>query len=431
MFIKNVRVQNFKSFETLELQLNRLNILIGANASGKSNFISLLKFIKDIALHGLDNAVSMQGGIEYLRNTYLGNSINTSIEISIGFGETPNISISGPKPEELTCITINEINYKFELEYYKRKKGFKISQDELKVEYDYVQFVRKDNNLPERQVLGPGKTVLVNNRGNLKIEVRKPDKIDIPTDSTLPILAQMGKNFPFQRKIPAQTLILEHPWIEIFLLPIGIQGSFASIPIYDFDPKLAKKAIPVSGKKELEEDGSNLAIVLKHILSSAEDRRKFSNIVKDILPFVANVSTEKFAGQSLIIHLKEIYAKDKSLPAFLISDGTMNITALILALYFEKKPVVVFEEIERGIHPSLISRVIDLMVEVSKDKQIFVTTHNPQVIKHAPHESILLVSRDKSGFSTITRPLEREEIQIFLQNDLGVEDLYVQNMLEL
>ncbi len=92
MFIKNVRVQNFKSFETLELQLNRLNILIGANASGKSNFISLLKFIKDIALHGLDNAVSMQGGIEYLRNTYLGNSINTSIEISIGFGETPYIS---------------------------------------------------------------------------------------------------------------------------------------------------------------------------------------------------------------------------------------------------------------------------------------------------------------------------------------------------
>jgi DNA repair ATPase RecN len=71
------------------------------------------------------------------------------------------------------------------------------------------------------------------------------------------------------------------------------------------------------------------------------------------------------------------------------------------------------------------------MAEVSKDKQIFATTHHPQVIKHAPHESILLVSRDKGRFSRITRPLEKEEIRIFLQNDLGVDDLYVQNMLEL
>jgi predicted ATPase len=118
-------------------------------------------------------------------------------------------------------------------------------------------------------------------------------------------------------------------------------------------------------------------------------------------------------------------------PVTLIFDGTIHIIALIIALYFEKRPVVVFEDIDRGIHPSLMSKVIDLLMEVSTDKQIFVTTHNPQVIKHAPHESILLVSRDARGFSTITRPLEKDTIQTFLKHDLSVDDLYIQNMLEL
>ena len=62
--------------------------------------------------------------------------------------------------------------------------------------------------------------------------------------------------------------------------------------------------------------------------------------------------------------------------------------------------------------------------------QIIVTTHNPEVVKYAGVDNLLLVSRGRDGFSRIYRPLEKDEIKIFLENDLGIEELFVQNLLE-
>ena len=69
MGIKKIKVTNFKSFEKIEIELGRFNVLIGANVSGKSNFVQIFKFLKDIATLGLENAVSLQGGVEYLRKS--------------------------------------------------------------------------------------------------------------------------------------------------------------------------------------------------------------------------------------------------------------------------------------------------------------------------------------------------------------------------
>lgn len=74
MYIKKMTISNFRSFDHLEIALNDFNILIGSNASGKSNFIEVFKFLRDITNHGLKNAISMQGGVEYLRNISLNSS---------------------------------------------------------------------------------------------------------------------------------------------------------------------------------------------------------------------------------------------------------------------------------------------------------------------------------------------------------------------
>ena len=205
--------------------------------------------------------------------------------------------------------------------------------------------------------------------------------------------------------------------------------SSSDISIYDFDPKLPKKATPITGKAELEEDGNNLAIVLKNILGNTEKRRKLLNLMKDLLPFVEDLDVEKFADKSLLFKLKEKFFGKEYLPASLISDGTINITALIIALYFEKKPLIIIEEPERNIHPSLIAKMIDMMKDASRQKQIIITTHNPEIVKHAGIENLLLISRDKNGFSQITKPADKTELKTFLENEIGIEELYVQNLL--
>jgi len=61
--IRRLRVENFKSFKQLDLELGDFNVVIGANASGKSNLVQIFRFLRDIGQHGLENAVSLQGGI--------------------------------------------------------------------------------------------------------------------------------------------------------------------------------------------------------------------------------------------------------------------------------------------------------------------------------------------------------------------------------
>jgi len=206
-------------------------------------------------------------------------------------------------------------------------------------------------------------------------------------------------------------------------------GDFSkNTAIYDFDPHKAKNPAKITGRAELEEDGNNLAIILNDIIENEDERRKLFNLVQYILPFVKGVGTEKLA-KSLMITLKEDYYKDKDLRADLLSDGTVNITALIVALYFEEKEVIIIEEPERNIHPHLISRVVEMMKESSKKKQIIVTTHSPEVVKHAGLDNLLLVFRDKEGFSHISKPSEKKEVKVFLENELGLDELYVQNLL--
>ena len=69
-----IRIANFKSFADETVELNDFNLLVGANASGKSNFVQAFKFLRDTATLGLEEAISLQGGVEYLRNVKTGNA---------------------------------------------------------------------------------------------------------------------------------------------------------------------------------------------------------------------------------------------------------------------------------------------------------------------------------------------------------------------
>ena len=71
------------------------------------------------------------------------------------------------------------------------------------------------------------------------------------------------------------------------------------------------------------------------------------------------------------------------------------------------------------------------MKDASQKKQIIATTHNPEIVKHAGLDNILLVSRDEEGFSRVSRPAGTEEVKTFLENEIGIEELYVQNLLRL
>lgn len=415
--IDKIYVKNFRSFKELNIELNNFNVLIGANASGKSNFLQIFKFLRDIIKHGLKNAISMQGGTEYIRNIKLDSSEDLSFKIvSNNFGALPveDLTEDYEKEKKLLILEVSKQIYEFAINF-KDKEEFKIKKDNLILEGNLVELTiknTKEDKYKEKK-LETGKINFSVNDGKI-------------TTNTQGFSFKEPESLLLSEKLELNSILLENPSF-ISLYPL-FGSFFNSISIYDFDPKLPKKAVPITGKIELEEDGSNLAIALKGILDNADKKKKYSNLMNDILPFVEDLDVENSMGMFMFLKLKETCA-NKFFPASLISDGTINITALIMALYFEDKPFIVIEEPERNMHPRLISKITAMMEEASQKKQITITTHNPQIVKHVDIKNLLLISRDKDGFSVISKPCDKDDVKLFLESKIGIEDLYISDLL--
>jgi len=85
MALKQIKIDGFKSIRNLdELTLGNLNILIGANGAGKTNFISVFQFLNEIVEKNLQNFVRIAGGANAL--LYLGQKTTKEITINLDFG---------------------------------------------------------------------------------------------------------------------------------------------------------------------------------------------------------------------------------------------------------------------------------------------------------------------------------------------------------
>ena len=421
MKIERIKVNNFKSFDSLNIEFGNLNVIIGANASGKSNLISIFRFLKDIEFHGLENAISIQGGVEYLRNVTSGNKKNLYFEIflsQIGGG-----TIIEDKKENEIGVEIKEIIYRFKISFRKTNQ-FEILQDEIITKLEYFKIKRKKGELDikNKEYIGNGEFKVFRKKGRFKFELRKSN-IDINLDELSPKIFSRGRDMIIKNN----GLMIEGLHYFIPLIFTGLR----ELNFYNFDPKLAKKAISISGKTKFQEDGSNLAIMLRRIIKDKNKKRKLINLLKDVLPFIKDVSTDRFLDKSFIVTLKEMYSKNSYFPASFISDGTINIISLIVLLYFENDKVIMIEEPERNMHPKLISRVITMLKEKSKDKQIFITTNNPEFVKHSEIKDLFFISRNKNGYSDISKLSENNKIKKFLKNEIGVEELYIQDLLDM
>lgn len=421
MAINHIHIGNFKSFSEIDIDLTRFNVVIGSNAAGKSNFISIFKFLRDIARYGIVNAIAMQGGVEYIRNARIRNTRDLEVKILYEPGRT--LDVLNPKNENGTRVGMRscESSYEFALRFDETGDGFTIVRDELVIGCEILACECHADQVEEKDLIGKGEIRITSVGGEIRYNANIPDGCCLTEDDLIPVFFR-GKH------LPERTLLLE----TIYGYPLPHIGKlFDKIAVYDIEPKLPKKGVAITGKRELEEDGSNLALVIKTIIEDPEKKRKFANLLRDVLPFVEDFSVRKFMDVSLILTLRERYVRSYDLPASSLSDGTIAIFAMIIALYFEENPFIIIEEPVSHIHPFLISRLMAMMEEASEKKQVMVTTHSTEVVKYASLDNILLISRDNEGFSVISRPGDKEEVRAFLENEIGIEELYVQNLLGL
>ena len=264
MFIKKIKLRNFKNFKNLKINFNDLNVLVGANASGKSNFIQSIKFIRDIYNHGIENAISLQSGIEFLQNIKIAETENIFINIEF----SNNYKKNKPKNDKKRIIDyqIQTIDYTIILSQSTKTKKLKINETILYNTILLEIYQGKTENIGKIQLELKNKNGKFTNKNfekELEFIIKPKEKITFISD--------MFFNFQMlEERFDNKKTLLEQ--FGSLVIPYGMDFS-----IYDFEIKKAKTSTPLASKKQLEENGENLSIVLKHIIEDKEKFRLFSN----------------------------------------------------------------------------------------------------------------------------------------------------------
>jgi len=413
MIIKNISVNNFKTFEKLDISFDNLNIIVGANASGKSNFVNIFKFLNDMAEYGISDAISLQGGVRYLRNSNIGHLEPVSIFINVSLPLRQDKIV-----KSRTSTTDYELvgyDYLIEIRTLKTIDKFRVLKQEVNLYYKLRNELdtTSDGNSPLLNKL----TIKKNSNFKLKINtsVGFPDSIKSFLD-----LKYLNHIFRDNDEILMKQMFM-------FGLSYGLYDF--NIKFFDFNTNLMKSPSSIISKNSFEENGSNLVTVIQNIIKTKTTKKRFLNIIRTVLPHIEDVSIENGGNKSLILKIKESYSNN-TFPSNLLSDGTINLFAIVVALYFEKYTETLFiEEPERNIHPKLLDNVSNLINDIALTKQIFVTTHSPYILKSVNLKNILLVSRDKLGYTHISRPEDNERVRKFIENELGIEELFVDGFL--
>lgn len=427
MKITKLIVDNFKSFHKIELseevqRLGNVNILVGTNASGKSNFIYVFEFLKEIKKSGIEKTMKEKfGGFSKLKNF---NTDKRNFSIEIELSDTHKQEIKEVNAQKRIFLLRNKIAYKIELREVSKKFDL---QEKITFHEQYIleDLERQETiDLSSEHLYGVeniyGKFQAFSNQK--EIQFYKQDEIEIQISSPYPDNFISNLNERYQNKS-----ILEY---EGVFIPADI----FDFGIFDFEPKYAKGARIDMNTEVLDKNGGNLSLVIKEILAREEDKAQFIADIKYILDFVENIEIESF-GNLIDLKVKEKNNKT-STESLLLSDGTISIMAMVVALYYQKNNILLIEEPERCIHPSLIDILVERFYEVTEEhesfynKQVFITTHSPEVLKHLQNkEDLYILLRNENNHSTISKPIEKERVQAFLENELGLDTLFIDNLL--
>ncbi|BCW95877.1 MAG: chromosome segregation protein SMC [Fimbriimonadales bacterium] len=394
--VQRLRLRNFRSFRDASVELRPLNILVGANASGKTNLVQAFRFLRDLARHGLEDAVGMQGGAEYLTNLH-----SREREVAITITTEPHALVR-PKGSSGAVLKVESIQHELTIRTIRSKNSAQVVSEVLEARYTAL---RED----------ASKTLRITRRGKI-VRLQSPDP------SLIHALFTGGTRF----ELDASTSLFELTPLVLGLPPFLYE---ANIAIYDFSPKQAKQAIPLTSPHVLSEDGANLPLVIQQLMRNPHQRERLLRLVQSVLPHIRQLQTTTLGGQHVQLQVQEAYFDRRALPAMLLSDGTVEIVALLVALFFSRSRLHIIEEPDRNLHPALMPTLVELLRDATEKDQVLITTHNPELIRHARLDELILVERDREGNSIIKRPADMEGVKIFLEEELGLDYLHTHQLL--
>ncbi len=371
-FIKRLRMSGLLSFppdmESFELQ--PLNVLIGPNASGKTNLIEVLELLR--AAPG-DFAAAIRDGGGALEWLWKGSGWKSPLAPTLEVETGSYRGVKGP--------------LKYRLSF--RVMGLEASIQEEVIEEAGPQGEGQHSYYKFRQ----GRPVI-----NIRVRTHGEET----EERTLPLNENsLDQPVLAQRRDP--DLYPELSWLA---WQFGSIQSFREWSFGRYSAIRQPQRADLQGQWLLP-DSSNLALVLNQIEHMSGP--VFNEHLKRFFPRFERMSTA-ISGGTVQFYLHES-GFHLPIPSTRLSDGTLRFIALLATLLSpHPPPLVCIEEPELGLHPDAVAMLADLLVDASKRMQLVVTTHSDALVSALTDQPASIVACERPGAGTELRRLDPEKL---------------------
>lgn len=354
-------LENFKSYRTGRLPLGPLTVLIGANASGKSNALDGLRFLSWLA----------QGQ----KLTSIQHTVNEADRIVRGRVE--DLCHRGESSFSVGCTLQGSEWNNLSMALTLRDGDLHISSESVTNTENQAKLYELDQ---PSQGVGTDVSVAYNNfaRGRNKPHIVCSDQMAIFVQFDSPATFN-GKHSQSQQVIPATVRdyqrVLEN---VLFLDPVP-----ARMREYSF-----------TTEKRLQGDGTNLSSVLYRLWNEEETNQQA------ILDFIQSLPEQAITGidfltgprGEVMVQLQESFgATERYCEAALLSDGTLRVLAIAAAMLSATEgSLVVIEEIDNGVHPSRAEHLLNSIRAIAERRnlRVLLSTHNPALMDALPDAAL-------------------------------------------
>ena len=405
--ITRIQVDGFKSFRRIDLALGPLNLFIGTNASGKSNFFDALR-----VLQGIGNGFTVSEILD-------GKPRSATNEVWEGIrGGSANACFKEVAPHGTFSLTVE--GRLAATGRRKRPKGWeysitlspadgRVSQESMKLGSTMVF----DSGPADKGSLGDPVLEVRYYRGNpgrqphLKLERSRPGL----------------RQFESSEKVdPSHSRQVTQ-----------IADQLADMQKIDPSPAILRGYSQAQLVHRMGERGENFAALVEAICRDDDIKESYLDWLRELRPQeVDDVATVTGAVGEPMFMLRE---RGTSFPAPILSDGTLRFAAIAAACFQPDMPrIMTIEEIENGVHASRARLLVELIrANAGARTQIMATTHSPTVLAWLdPDEyaSTYFCHRDPdSGQTTIQSLLELPHFEDALTQQ-SVADLFAEGWME-
>lgn len=426
--IRQIRVNGFRSLINFEIELSEgLNVLVGPNGTGKSNFISFLDFVGVLLQNGLNPAIAVaQGaGSVFSKEMFLEDSAQLEFSIS-GTTDTRDAPTYLHVADNAKGLV--EYRYRCRINYQRTIPAVYVSYESIEVSIsgkNRLEIIRSTE--ISEGGFSSDVSILPKNHAFAKTAFRwmRPSKgADFDVRAYLISTSRPDASI-------LRTLASDYEPV-IFILK-DVMG-YRSINI---DPTIARKPTPVGSSSRLQPTGEGLAGVLYQLQQGTYQpgssfyyrppepgpiqKTRFESIMswcREVNPDIARVGVELDFHEAQLKPSMTFQFGDalETFPMSRISDGTVKWLTLA-SILFLNEDLSVIEEPENFLHPFMQETFIGLCRHVLHDSTRFVviSTHSPTLLDCcSPSE--LTIFETVGGHTRASRVKNREELATKIKN---------------